>query len=625
MFEHIKIWFKRVLFALLCLSICRVFFIVYLNAYFNGAPLSNLPLVFLAGIIFDIQALVYFLALFHLFSLLPLEIQSKKWYQLGLKISFIVGLGVVILLNFIDTEFYQIKTRRSGIELFYLVTDKSNPVGSYFIHYWWLVLVYIAFIIGILFLYPKNKHLFRFGHSIKTFAFTLVILFALFIGARGGFYKKPLRSFDAARFVDPQWVSATINSATQIITSYSANTPSKLTYMNSIDAQGIFNPVQQYVPYFNAKIKPNVVLIIVESLGADYCGFLSKRPRFTPFLDSLAKKSIYFTNAYSSGTTSIESVPAIFASIPSLLEVPYINSNFQNNTIKGVHYYLDKNGYDCSFYYGAENGSMGFDNFLKISGPISYVGLNEYPSKVSDYDGSWGIFDEPYLKYFAQELSKRKTPFFSSVFTLTSHDPYTIPGEYKNKFKGGELPIHKAVEYTDYALNQFFETAKKQPWFSNTVFIITGDHPSHSTNEYYYTPSGKFEVPLMLYAPTLLAPKVVDSFNVSHCDIFPTIMQLTGSKNKFFTMGKSVFETGNRSAINHDVGITQLINYPYCVRLMPNGKFKMHYHQKFIPNKQIRYVFTNEERQLQIKLENELKAKKQIFINNLLENTYFVE
>ncbi len=582
-------------------------------------------MVFLSGIIFDIQSLVYFLALFHFFSILPFKVQNKKWYQIGLKTLFLFGLGVVILLNFIDTEFYQIKTRRSGIELFYLMADKSNPVGSYIAHYWWLGLLYILFLVGIFFIYPKQKKVLIFGKKLKTSFYTFCILFLLLIAARGGFYIKPLRSFDAARFVNAQWVSATINSGTQIITSYSASTPTKINYMNSIDAQSIFNPIQQYKPYLSVKTKPNIVLIILESFGADYCGFLSNNSRYTPFLDSLSKKSIYFKNAYSSGTTSIESVPAIFASIPSLLEVPYINSNFQNNTIKGLHYYLSKNGYDCSFYYGAKNGSMGFDNFLKISGNINYFGLNEYPSKVSDYDGHWGIFDEPYLQYFAQELGKRKAPFFSSVFTLTSHDPYIIPGQYKNKFKGGNLPIHKAVQYTDYALSQFFEKAKKQPWFSNTIFILTADHPSHSTNEYFYTPTGKYEVPFMLYAPTLLAPKVIDSFTVSHCDIFPTIMQLTGSTNKFFTMGKSVFEQGNRTAINHDVGITQLIQYPYCNRLMPNGSFKMHYQPKYTPNKLIRTIFTNEEKLLQEKLSNELKAKKQIFINNLLENTYFVE
>ena len=625
MLQYIKLWLLRFGLALLGLTICRIFFLIYLHAYFNGAPLSDLPLVFLAGIIFDIQGLTYFLIPFNLMSLMPIQSQNNKKYQLVVKVFFILGLGIVILLNFIDTEFYQIKTRRSGIELIYLLTDKSNPVASYLINYWWLALLYIVFIGAIFYFYPAKKSLLVFNQKIKLAVVSVFILSLLFVGARGGFYKKPLRSFDAARFVDAQWVSATINSATQLITSYNANTPSKLYYMNDIDAKGIFNPVHTYMPYFKSKVKPNVVLIILESFGADYCGYLSERPRFTPFLDSLSKNSVSFTNAYSSGTTSIESIPAMFASIPSLLEVPYINSNFQNNTIRGLHYYLNKNGYDCSFYYGAENGSMGFDNFLKITGTIDYRGLNEYPSKVSDFDGNWGIWDEPYLKYYIEELGKHKAPFFSSVFTLTSHDPYHIPKEYQKTFKGGELPIHKVVQYTDYSLHLFFEAAKKQAWFSNTIFIITGDHPSHSTNEYFYAPLGKYEVPLLVYAPNLLAPKKIDSMSVSHCDIFPSIMHLTGSKDKFFAMGKSIFEDGAKSVINQDVGITQLITYPYCVRLMPSGNTKMMYQEKYTTNKQIRYKFTEAELLLQQQLEKELRAKKQIFTNSLLENTYFVE
>ncbi|HEY1046893.1 MAG TPA: sulfatase-like hydrolase/transferase, partial [Bacteroidia bacterium] len=303
----------------------------------------------------------------------------------------------MILLNLIDLEFYKIKSRRSGIELFSLVSDKSNPVLSYIINYWWLALILFAFIYLLYKSYPNKKTLFGQVKPILWIPIFFSMACFLLLGARGGLYIKPLRSFDAARFVNPAWVSATINSPTQLITSYSASVPKVPQYYTDAECRSHLNPIRTVKPYFKNNFKPNVVLIILESFGRDYCGFLNKEPRFTPFLDSLSKQSLLFINAYSSGTTSMESIPAIFSSIPSLMEVPYINSNFQSNKVHGIHHYLSNFGYDCSFYYGAENGSMGFDNFLKISGKIQYFGLKEYyqTQSKSDFDGHWGIWDEP--------------------------------------------------------------------------------------------------------------------------------------------------------------------------------------------------------------------------------------
>jgi phosphoglycerol transferase MdoB-like AlkP superfamily enzyme len=587
----------------------------------NGAPMSELPMVLLVGVLFDVQALAYFQLPFHLLSLFP----STKYFNKKEKILsffYILGLGSIILLNFIDLEFYKIKTRRSGIELFSLISDQSNPVISYLINYWYLLLAYLALVFAIHKLYPKfNPNSTSYSKK-RISAYFIFFTLVIFLSARGGWAIKPLRSFDAARFVSPEWVSAAINSPTQLITSYSSSVPPKLNYMSNAQAEELANTTQTIRPYFKNNFKPNIVLIILESIGRDYCGFLNKENRFTPFLDSLSKHSLVFHNAYSSGTTSMESIPAIFASIPSLLEVPYINSNFQNNTIHGIHHFLSKNKYNCSFYYGAQNGSMGFDNFLRISGDIDYYGIDEYPSPKSDFDGSWGIWDQAYLQYFNSELNKKQEPFFSSVFTLTSHDPYHIPDNYKNKFKGGELPIYKAVQYTDHSLRLFFEQASKQKWFDNTVFIITADHPSHSVNEYYYTPTGKYEIPLVIYSPKLIAPGSNENTTASHTDIMPSILSLAGVKDSFFAFGKSLFDSTKRYPINKDYGIAQIIDYPYCLRLYPDGKFKMHVQPKYVPNKLIRYQLSTEEIQKQKSLELLLKAKLQLYYNGLLNNKF---
>jgi len=617
--NYIGSWLKRSLFALLLLSLCRIFFIFYLSEYFKGAPTGQIPSVMLWGVLFDVQAMVYFLLPFHLISILPLNHSNPK-LQLYLKIFFVLGCTLLLILNLIDFEFFKIKNRRSGIELFQLLSDPANPVLSYILNYWWLSVLLIGVIILIIKIYPKHN-LTSNNPTIKKGSIAFILIAALlFLGARGSIGVKPLRSFDAAAFVDAQWVPACINSPTQLLTSYSTRIPQKIDWYSEHEVKQLFQPVQSISPSFNQK--PNVVLIILESFGRDYCGFLNKEKRFTPFLDSLAKLSLSFTNAYSSGTTSMESLPAIFASIPSLLDVPYINSAFQSNQVNGIHHYLSKHGYDCSFYYGAKNGSMGFDNFLKITGPISYYGLDEYPSKKSDFDGHWGIWDEPYLQYYAEELKRKKGPFFSSVFTLTSHDPYHIPDQYASIFTANELPIHKSVQYTDYALKQFFHSIWKSGLINNTIFIITADHPSHSKNEYFYAPTGKYEIPLLVYSPKFIAPGTNDSVTASHPDIFPTIMGMTGVTDSIFTFGRNLLSNKSGRAINYDNGMIQSIDYPMCIRYYPNGKSIYHIQPKYTPNTRIRYQLNEQELNAAMRAEMELKAKYQMYINALLSNQF---
>ena len=141
-----------------------------------------------------------------------------------------------------------------------------------------------------------------------------------------------------------------------------------------------------------------------------------------------------FLHAYSNGKKSIEGIPSILSSMPSWMATPYLGSFYQGNNLKGIGAYLQEMGYDASFYHGGRNGTMSFDNFIATSKGGAYFGKNEYPSP-EDGDGHWGIYDMPYLHYFGKELTQKKEPFFSSVFTLSSHHPYKLPADKINSYK----------------------------------------------------------------------------------------------------------------------------------------------------------------------------------------------
>lgn len=114
---------------------------------------------------------------------------------------------------------------------------------------------------------------------------------------------------------------------------------------------------------------------------------------------------------------------------------------------------------------------MGFDNFSKAAGIDNYIGQNEYVGNKADFDGSWGIYDEPYLQYIANYLDTVKSPFFAGIFTLSSHHPYKIPNEYSGKFPKGNIPILESIGYADYALQQFFDRISKSDWYKNTLLF----------------------------------------------------------------------------------------------------------------------------------------------------------
>lgn len=628
--QTLKIWFQRVMFAMFILSIYRLMFVFFQFNYFKPNDFRELPQVMSTGLLFDVQALVYCLSIFHLLSLFPINpFKNKTWFNYFTKAFYLLGVLFVLIFNLIDFEFFKIKTRRSGIELFQMINDPSNPIGSYLVSYWYLLLVLLASCFVLIKFYPKYESTAPTSNNLKTISknlfLFLVVCGFLVVGARGGLQIKPLRSFDAARFVKPEWSAAATNSITQLITSYNSKNIKEVQYFELEKARKL-SQAQQKADSSFIKTQPNIVLIILESFGRDYCGFLNKKERFTPFLDQLAKESYYFENAYSNGYSSIESIPAIFTSVPSLLDVPYINSNFQGNTLKGIHYYLSKQKYDCSFYYGAQNGSMGFLNFLKTCGPIDYFGLDEYPNK-KHHDGHWGIWDSEYLNYFSKELNQKPSPFFSTVFTLSSHDPYKVPSSLSHLFAAGELPIHKAVRYTDYSLKLFFESAKQQKWFDNTIFIITADHTSYSKEEYFYSPTGKYEIPLMFYAPKLIKPGINDSSTVSQCDIFPSIMSLCNVKDSFFSFGRNVFNKQKGYALNYDNGMIQLIQYPYCVRINQNLESQMHLQTKDMKKNNLAVTDFKDAQiiEYQESLSTILKAKHQYYIHALLNNQYFIK
>ncbi len=326
------------------------------------------------------------------------------------------------------------------------------------------------------------------------------------------------------------------------------NLPEKK-YMTAEQAEKLFDPIHTSQPQHLLPEKTNVMIIILESFGIEFVG---KYPEggegYTPFLDSLLDESWYFEYAYANGKKSIEAVPAIVASMPSLMDNPYISSNYSTNHIESLVDLLHKAGYSSAFFHGATNGSMRFDAFAAQAGYERYFGRFEYNND-KHFDKTWGILDEYFNPWTARELSKLPEPFIGTLFTLSSHHPYFIPEHMRKRVKHGPQPICASISYGDYALSEFFREAKKQPWFDHTLFVICADHTPASTTPEFSQRTFLYRIPIAFYHPGGLLGKRKDERVMQQLDILPTVLDLLNIRTRYYSFGHSVFDNQPREAI----------------------------------------------------------------------------
>lgn len=610
--SHSIVFLSRICIALLTFTLLRIAFIV-LNADFF--PPVNL-MVYVGGFVFDLAAISYIYFPFILASILPVDLRSKLWYQLVLKVLFYISTIVSVLVSLIDLIYYRFTFKRSTADIFDFVTvgnDTARLIPQFIKDYYYIGVLSVIFFILIEYLYRKTQQLqlekLVWWKSILYFVFWLVFFI---IASRGGIQLRPISAMEASNFTSIERLPLVLNTPFTISRTLFKNGLTEVNYFEEQDLELIYNPIQS-VKVSNPS-KKNVVLLILESFSKEYIGFYNNGKGYTPFMDSLMEQSVVFENAFANGKKSIEALPSLLAGIPNLMESPYATSIYNNNKINGLGTLLKKKGYTSSFYHGGANGTMNFDSFTKIAGFDDYNGRNEYTLK-GDYDGNWGIFDEPYLRYTANELSKKNAPFFSAIFTLSSHHPYTIPESHKNLFPKGTLEIHESIGYTDYALKQFFKAATKWEQYDNTVFIITADHTAQISTAEYMNRAGFFRIPLVLvnYTDSL----AIISTTVQQSDVFPLILGLANYEDDVLFFGNHPFEDNEHFAVNYINGVYQLIMNDYSYLYDGNETVGLY----FLPEDPYQINNLKDSANVNLPLLNsKLKAIIQQYTNRMINN-----
>lgn len=621
-FTHLISLTKRLSISFLIFSICRLLFLVFNFSFFNDHfTISS----FYYGLRFDLVAISYLYSPFILLSILPFNFRIKPFYQTILKCFFYIATVISLIFNLIDLAYYQFALKRTTADFLRFVStneDTLNLLPQYFIDFWYAFILLFGLIALTEFLYRKTTiKNFNSSKSLKSYLSQTIILFIIsgltFIGFRGGVQLKPLDIINAANKSTPQNIPIVLNTPFCIIKTILNDQLPSVDFYTDDELNSIYSPVVEIKKEGNHQNK-NVVLIILESFAKEYVGYFNEGKGYTPFLDSLISESYAFTNAYSNGSKSIEALPSILSGIPPLMNTPYVLSNYSNNKIDALPSLLKNLGYNTSFYHGGSNGTMGFNGFTKLAGVDNYYGLDEYPTKEKDYDGNWGIFDEPYLQYFSSDLSKKSEPFFSAIFTLSSHHPYSIPKQYSNKFPKGELDAHETIGYTDFALKRFFESSKNQPWFKNTLFVFTADHSSHSLNPIYNTLIGRFNIPFFIYDPTSNL-KGINTDYFQHCDITPTILKLVGNNNSKIISFGLPYKEKERFVVGFSRNTFYLMENNFLLTFDGENTTGLYdYSEDKLLSTNLKNI--NQYLNIQSKLEKKLKAIIQHHNNRLIEN-----
>ena len=538
--------------------------------------------VFWGGLVFDTSAILYTNALWVLLMLFPWYRKENTAYHRFCKGLYLVVNGIALAMNLCDAAYFPYTMRRTTTSVFGEFSNEGNLgriIGLEFLNHWYLVVLFILVMVLLWWAYQTPKLDYRKETRKLRYHVVCLVSLLLFVplciaGMRGGFTTavRPITISNASQYVDsPKDAALVLNTPFAMIRTIGKSVFSVPTYFSDDrELDAIYTPV--HPSSLTSHLSPltskrNIVILIVESFGREYIGALNKHhdaghyQGYTPYVDRLISQSTTFKYSYCNGRKSIDGMPSILCSIPMFVE-PFILTPASMNDFTGLAGLLGDEEYETAFFHGAQNGSMGFQAFARKTGFQKYYGRTEYEAVkgTNDFDGTWAIWDEPFLQFYAEEMSKMKEPFMTAVFTASSHHPFAIPEQYKSQFPEGSLEIHKCIRYTDMAIGKFFETAKKQKWFDNTIFVLTSDHTNMSNHAEYQTDLGGFASPIIIYDPQHPEGEIQDKI-AQQIDIMPTLLGLLGYQKPYLAFGIDLFQTPAEDtwAVNYLNGVYQYV------------------------------------------------------------------
>lgn len=551
-------WLFRILISsLLVLTLLRVGMLFYVaGPAIEASPDAALGAL-QKGLQFDLVVLSYLFAL--PFLLLFISSYLRKWQPstIGfLSYYFSITLTVGWFLCLADLPYFKFFHNRLTESAFQWM-GSPKMVASMIAGETENVLFLIADIAGAIWIAiaswkgaRKFIHFPGFFESSQRGLLAFVTVVALFMGMRGKI-DRPIRQGDAFYTNDPILNQVGLNPVFTLLKSYTDQVGlmnDQLALKNVQEILGIEKegrtPIARIQAAGPVQRNCNVVLVLMESMSANFMSYGGQKLPLTPTLDSMVKEGLFFTEAYSAGIHTNNGVFSTLYSFPALKRTRPM-STVPLRSYTGIPYTLKQQGYRNLFFTSHDPTFDNLGTFLPANYFDRVYSASDYPEE--ELLGTFGAPDEFLFKYACQTLDSEKgdRPFFATILTTSNHEPYAIPEQYRCEF---EDPAYRAVHYADHAIQGFLDQVKQKAWYSNTLFIFVADHGLVVGENAYDLPLSYHHIPILFFQPSLLGQPKTLSGLMGQIDVYPTLMNLLGIGFENNTLGVDVIHS-DRPAI----------------------------------------------------------------------------
>ena len=562
----LTIW--RIALLYVVLMLCRVAFVLYNAESFGSIAWSEVPSLIEGSLRFDTVSIIYVNCVWIVLSLLPFRFRESKIYSNTLYWLYVVVNSVtVVAINMCDAVYFRYTQKRfTAEEIFF--ADNSNSVLlvlKFLAENWPLIIYSLLLMVLLAKAYGRNIKPTPLLRGAAYYICSTIIFFASITlavgGVRGGFSRmvRPIAIPVAMQYAsDGSKANIVLSNPFCILRTVSGEGVSVPRYFEEGELSKIFSP--SHAPATTTSVSladRNVMIFVMESLSAEHSAYLcpdiyanEEQKGYTPFLDSLMREGYTFSRMYANGKRSIQALPSIWSSIPSLKE-PFMLMAESLGESRPLPRILADRGYSTAFFCGSERGSMGFGAYANAAGFEQNYSLEDYEQMCGkgDFDGFWGIWDDCFLSFMGRKIDDMKEPFLSSVFTISSHHPFVVPDKWQERLPAGKTKVHKCVAYTDAAVKRFFEENCHKEWFRRTVFVFVADHVS---SERFAPRSNVLPYDMhivgFIYTPDGILKGDYNSI-ASQIDIMPTMMGLLQIEEPYFAYGRNLLDTESEQCI----------------------------------------------------------------------------
>lgn len=560
---------KKLLFTLLKMMVfLLVLFasmrIVFVMKYWSLVAVDEIPFGeimkgFWSALPLDIATASFMLALPAIYMFVSYAIDKETLFA-PLRWYFYLMVAVYNLAAFGDIGIYgEWRTKLSYRALLYLQNPSEVINTAETEHTLLLIVLWSVFTVLFCWLYTKlvepdftemeEKEDYKPNVYVLSGSFVLV-LGMLFLGMRGGLNEIPITSskvyYSSHKFANEMCVNPAYYLVENILNSKKVETRAHFNYMDMESAKRRTESLHEFACDSTVNIlkieRPNIVVILLESWSADLIESLGGEPGITPNFRELEKDGLLFTNIYASANRSQHAMSSLFGGLPGMPVTTITNHPDKYYAVPSLVKKMDSIGYHTSFYFG---GELNYGNIL------SYLRYNEFDEIIEGKDinegffkGKLGYHDTDVMPWYVEQLSRYEQPFFSTLFTQSSHSPYDYPKIFEEiEWPAIEKQYVNSGYYTDIAIGMFMEKAKQQEWYDSTLFVFVADH-SHATYKNHRMESfDHHKIPMLIYGEPLqdsLRGMTFDKI-CGNTDLPATILAQLGMKHDEFIWSKDVF------------------------------------------------------------------------------------